>query len=392
MANRYAREKRTPYVKPVERIELDESHIKRRIVLAVLFAVIGLAAFSYAIIQFRKAEPKWTEIEVDAASGVNLSGEFTLRYHLGRGTMSPTAEKKQLVNLYSTEMSELFQLYSATKFVNNINNLYEINRRPNEEIEVDPRLYRALKVSAEQGGRILYYGPYYEYYNSLFFAGEDYLAEYFDPARSREAGEYFEELSRFIRDPEAVRMEFPAENKVVLRISDQYLSYAKEAGIEVFADLSMMQNAFAADEVCERFRSRGLINGYLVSDDGFIVNLCSDAEMNFEEYTYSDGKAAVRQSWSYTGARNIVTLRSFPLKKADLVRCYVYEDGSLVSSYINDRGLQASRFDTLSAWSETKGCAEIFFALLPYKTGEKGEKSLEEVSEELLKDGITVFQ
>ena len=79
MAKRYARDKRdtNPPVRPVERIELDESHIKRRIVLAVLFAVMGLAAFSYGIIRLRTAEPEWTELEADAAADVNMSEDFT---------------------------------------------------------------------------------------------------------------------------------------------------------------------------------------------------------------------------------------------------------------------------------------------------------------------------
>ena len=87
MAKRYARDKRdtNPPVKPVERIELDESHIKRRIVLAVLFAVIGLAAFSFGIARYRTADPGWTEVEADAAADVNLSENFTLYWHLGEG-------------------------------------------------------------------------------------------------------------------------------------------------------------------------------------------------------------------------------------------------------------------------------------------------------------------
>ena len=366
--------------------------MKRRIVLAVLFFVIGLAALSYGIVKVRTAKAEWTEIKISDASDTNIAGDFTFQYHLGESGVSATSEKKVLTRMYSAEMVELFRLYTATKYVEDVNNVYEINRHPNQELEVDPRLYHALKVSAEKGGRSLYYGPYYEYYNSLFFAEEDYTAEYFDPTRNRDAEKYFEELSVFIRDPEAIRLEFPSENSVLLWVSDEYLEYAEQAGIEVFLDLSLMQNAFAADDVAALFHKNGLTNGYLVSNDGFIVNLNEKEQMTFSEYAFSDGKASVKNSYTINGACSIVTLRSFPMRADDLVRYYVYEDGSVVNSYINDQGLQTAQFDTISAYSDTRSCAEIFFSLLPYETGALGKKSLSEIADALSVEGITFIR
>ena len=393
MANRYVKDKRQPNVKPVEKIELDESHLKRRIVLAVLLFAIGLAALSYGIVRLRTAEPEWTEITVDGSSDANLGGAFTFRYHLGQSGRGATAEKKLLTKLYSTQMVELYRLYTASRFVDEVTNVYDIIRRPNETVEVDPRLYHALKLTAEKGGRLLYYGPYYEYYNTAFLSEEDYYAEAFDPARDAEAGAYFEELSAFIRDPESIRMEFPAENQVILRVSDAYLKYAEENGIEVLIDLSPVQNAFAADEMAKLLRENGLVNGFLSSDDGFIANLDESTEMNLTEYALQDGRAVVRDSFSYIGARNLVTLRNFPLKESDRTRFYIYEDGTIISSYIDENGLQAAAFDTLSAFSAEKGCAEILLRLWPYFTGGNLEEkpSFSEMSEELLKDGITVL-
>ena len=391
MSKRYARDKR-PYIKPVEKIELDESHLKRRAVLAVLSLVIGLAALSYGIISSRTAKAEWTEITVDKSSDTNLGSEFTFWYYLGQANVSATSERRSLVKLYSAQMVELFRLYTATKWVENVNNVYTLNQHPNETYEVDERLFRALKKTAEEGGRLLYYGPYYEYLTSLFFSEEDFNAESFDAMRDPEAAAYFKELSEFITDPDAISLEFPGENQVRLVVSEAYLSYAKDAGISAFIDLSPVQNAFAADETAAYFRSNGLTNGYLMSDDGFLINLKADEEMTFSEYAFSEGKASVKNNITLKGEMSVVSFRNFPVKNDDLTRYYVYEDGTVVSTFIDDDGLQAAAFDTLSAYSETETCAGIFFKLYPYMTGAKGKMSLSKVAEALEKEDVILVQ
>ncbi len=392
MSKRYARDKRPYNVRPVEKIELDESHVKRRVVLAVLFLVIGLAALSYGIISARTARPEWTEIEVDKSSDTNLGSDFTFWYYLGQAGVSATTERKSIIKLYSAQMVELYRLYTATKWVENVNNVYTLNQHPNETFDVDERLFKALRRTAEEGGRLLYYGPYYEYLNSLFFSEEDFNAESFDAMRDREAAAYFEELSGFIKDPEAISLEFPGENQVRLVVSEAYLSYAKDAGISTLIDLSPVQNAFAADEIAAYFRANGLTNGYFASDDGFMVNLKADETMTYSEYAFSEGKASVKNSWECEGAMSLVCFRSFPVKEDDLKRYYVYEDGTVVNTIINDDGLQAACFDTLAAYSGTGTCADLYFALYPFETGSYGKMSLSQIAASLKRREMTLLQ
>ena len=371
--------------------------------LAVLFAVIGLAAFSFGIARYRTADPGWTEVEADAAADVNLSENFTLYWHLGEGNMTPTAEKKLLTTVYSEEMTTLWQQFSATQYVEHVNNLYEINRQPNATVQVEPELFSALKTAVELGGRSLYYGPYYEYYNALFLAEDDYSASFFDPAKEPEIAAYFGELAAFITNPEHISLEFPAENEVRLQVSEEYLAYIKQEEIEVLIDLSPAMDAFAADYTAAKFKEQNLINGCLTSYDGMIASLVPNEELNFQEYELQGTKIAVKQEMAYTGARNIVSLRNFPIQEKDANRFYLYQDGTIVGGYINDQGLQAARFPTLSAWSEEKSCVEIYYALLPWFTGstegsgaakpakESADGSLpalEDIREALKKEGI----
>ena len=119
-------------------------------------------------------------------------------------------------------------------------NLYQVNATPGQDVQVDPYLYQTLQQVEESGTRALYLAPVYEYYKSLFQCSDDASAQLVDPAFDADAAEDIRNLCAFINDPEAIRLEFPAENTVRLEVSDAYKAYAEESGVS-YAILSGIQ-------------------------------------------------------------------------------------------------------------------------------------------------------
>jgi hypothetical protein len=62
---RYARDK-TPYIKPVERIELSEKNIKLRVILMIVFLLLGAGAIAFGVRSCIAAEKGWQKIRLGA--------------------------------------------------------------------------------------------------------------------------------------------------------------------------------------------------------------------------------------------------------------------------------------------------------------------------------------
>ena len=84
--------------KPVQKVQLSEKNVGRRIVLVVLFLAIGSGFLVYGFMNFLRGDSGWREISVKAGSELNCSEDFTLKYNVGAGGVS--AGKGTLADLY----------------------------------------------------------------------------------------------------------------------------------------------------------------------------------------------------------------------------------------------------------------------------------------------------
>ena len=173
--------RREPVVPRVQKVEVSEKNIKLRVILIVVFLVIGIAALTVFVASLLQKEDGWREIEADSSAPA-LSAEFVLQYQLG-SVDSPTAEYRAITEIYSREGREWFALLDCENEYQDTVNLYTLSRTPNQVLTVDPRLYRALAVMEANGGRYLYLQPLYSGYENLFFSGGDAYAALRDPYR-----------------------------------------------------------------------------------------------------------------------------------------------------------------------------------------------------------------
>ena len=129
-----------PYLPPVERIELNQEHIGRRLIIAAVLLVFGAAMLGYAFVHLMSPGDEWITVEADSSEGANCGSEFSFLYRPGSGEQSYSADKRGVTALYSQLCRKAFELFHHKEAFEGVNNIYTINRHPNEVLEVDEGL------------------------------------------------------------------------------------------------------------------------------------------------------------------------------------------------------------------------------------------------------------
>lgn len=368
---RTARDKR-PYLPPVQRIELSDQHVSRRLILTAALLLLGVGLLVYSFLQFLGPQSEWVTITADSDGGPSSAGDFTLLYCPGGGETTPSAERKGVTALYTGLARRAFQLFHADQSFEGVVNVYDLNRRPNETVEVDPGLYAALEAVVDSGSRALYLGPVYSRYFGVFTCQDDVQLYDFDPRLSEAVAAEYRELCAWANDPDAIGLELLGENKVRLRVSEGYLAYAEREGIEDFIDFSWMTNAFIADFIADGLITQGYTHGALTSYDGFCRNLDSGATgYTLPLYSRQGDAVYAAAELHYTGPRTFVVLRDYPMSERDASRFYTLKNGERRTPYVDPAdGLCRNALPELVCYSASRGCGETLLALLPVYVAE----------------------
>lgn len=385
---RTARDRRDlPHPKPVERIELNEEHVGRRLLLTIILLLIGGGALAYAVSQFFAPQSEWITIEANSSAGITCAPEFEFLYHLGSGELSPTAERRAVTDAYTRLCRNAFLNFHNQLEEEGVNNLYAINRHPNEELAVDGALYEALAAVERSGDRTLYLGPVYDRYGSLFYCEDDSQLVDFDPRLSPEVAREYQEYAAFARDPQAVRVELLGEDRIRLFVSEEYLEYARREGVESFIDFAWMRNAFIIDYLARELTAQGYTRGVLASCDGFIRCLDeSGEEYSLLIYDRQQEKTCSVAVMCYQGPKSIVCLRDFPVNALEETRFYRLRSGEIRTPYVDTAdGLCRNAVSSLTGYAGDKGCGEILLELLPVYIADALQ---EDALEALAKRGI----
>lgn len=361
--------------RPVERIELNESNTTRRLVFTVAFLVFGVMMLAYAFYQFLTPQTEWIHVEVNSSVGASCADEFDLLYHLSGGR-SAREEQRAVTAVYSQLCHNALEVFHNQLEVEGVNNLWAINRHPNEELVVDGALYEAFSVVERSGSRLLYLGPVYDRYGGVFYCEGDWQLVDFDPWSSEEVAREYLEYTRFANDPQSVRVELLGEDRIRLFVSQEYLDYAAREGVESFIDFAWMRNAFVTDYIARELAGQGYSRGVLCSYDGFAR--CMDA--SGEEYSLNlhdrQGQTVyVAAELRYQGPMSIVSLRDYPVSGQDADRFYRTESGEIRVPYVDPvDGRSRTAVPNLACYAGDKGCGEILLEMAPVYIAEDFQK------------------
>jgi len=373
--------------KPVENVELSEKKITLRIIVCSIFLLIAVIAITNGLKELFSSDAGWETITADTASEANCSTDFVFQYKLGAGDRSATAENKALKIIYSDACVMAYKLFHHKELYDGVVNVAYINQHPNEVVEVDKALYQAFTLIQNYGSRYLYMAPVYSQYDDIFSCNDDAELIYYNPYLNEEVAQYYLEVAEYANNTEMIDLQLLPDNKVKLKVSDEYLKYAEENGIDVYLDFFWMKNAFIADYLAEELIEKGYTAGVVSSYDGFTRNLC-DGEETFTQNIYSRIEDTIYTSafMNYDSPMSIVCFRDFMLAESDIHRYYEMDDGSIITSYIDHLdGLSKNSLGSMYSYSKGLSCAEIVLQVAPvYIT----DTFLEEDIQEFVKKDI----
>lgn len=360
------RSNRTPYVKPVKRVELPDKDVKRRMILIVLFLAIAVVAIMTGLFSALRTEPGW-ELVTATSQEPNCAEDFTLNYDFTDAGSAATSQHKALTTLYTSGCENAFRIFSPDVQAEGLYNVHYLNAHPNETVTVDETLYEALSLVQRYGNRNLYLAGVYVEYNRIFLSENEAMAATYDPAQNPELMDYIEQAVSFANDPQMIDVQLLEENQVCLKVSDAYLSFAEEYGIESLIDFGWMKNAFIADYLAEVLTENGFTSGYLASFDGFTRNL--DNRRNSYSFNIFDRRGDsiyIPAVMNYESPCSIVFLRDYPMVEKDRWHYFSFTNGRTASVLIAPAdGMNKASVDSLVCYGEDAGCAQLLMQMIP---------------------------
>ncbi len=352
--NRTAKDKRSREPKPVQKIEVSDKNVKLRIILLIMTLIIGATAIGFGVRSCVSKDKGWTVI-TPTFKGLSVADEFTFTYYLGKDGSSPSAENRAISALYGDLCQKAYKLFEPTAEGGEIE---KINSSAGEYVEIDGALYSALKLADENGGRILFTAPYFEILQSLFYCSDDYEASLSDPYKNEDAKELFSKIAGYVNSS-AASLSFGEGNKVKLSVSEEYKEFAKEVGIRSLIGFTWLKNAFVTDYISGELAKNGFTNGVLSSKDGFFGTFdTGDTEYSQNVFGKTDGKTSLFCRVAFKGPRNGVYVKNLPIQKnSDYY--YVYENGEIVTPYIDNSGKGKTAADGLYLYGKEKSVGEL---------------------------------
>lgn len=361
-----------PHPKPVEKIQLSEGNVKRRLIAAAIVLVIGGVALAYSLTQLLTPDTGWQPIEASSTGGPTCADELIFLYQLGSGGVPVRTESRAIKTLYSDACRKLFQLFHTVESFEGVTNLRDINLHPNETLTVDGILYRAFETVQRHGDRTIYLGPVYARYGDVFFCTDDVQLADFDPRSSEAVRREYEAVAAYARNPQAVELCLLGDNQVCLKVSEEYLAFARQEGIERFLDFGWLKNAFVVDCLGDLMVENGYTHGSISSYDGFTRNL-DDRGLDYAQniYDYVDGAVRPAGVMEYRGPMALAYLRDYPINDLDGQRIYRLKNGERRTSYLSpEDGRCQSAVSGLLCYSDTAGCGEMALELAPIYVAE----------------------
>lgn len=351
--NRYYTRRDPVVPRRPQRIELPEESRKWIIlglVVALSAAVVILAVY---FMSFLPSGEGWRQIDTPN-SVTGCQTQYIFQYNLGKDS-DAIVQNKAITALYTQATDDAWKAL-GNEVYEGVNNLNTLNAHPNEAVRVDAILYWALEQMGDS--RMLFYAPLYSYYSGLYHCANDVDAESVDPGKNQDAARYVSELAVFAESAGDISLHLLGDNKVELRVSQQYLDFAAENELGRFVDFGWLRNAFILDYAAQQLMEQGYSDGTISSFDGFTRSLSGD-EYTVNLFGFADGKYRQRAAAHFSGPMAQVSFRRMPLYELDENNYYTYEDGTVCGPYVGVDGQLHSACDTLLLLSNEESCAAL---------------------------------
>ena len=351
--------------KPINRIEISEKNTTLRWIAVFALLVIGAVGITVGIMNLLHKETGWQRVQITTQER-NCSENFILQYNFSGSGAEATAVNNKLQTAYGEASVKAYQVFTPDEEISGVQNLYYVNRHPNEIITVDPLLYDAF-VKME-GTPWLYLGPAYAHYYNVILGADESMVDALDPVVSEEAKAYVEKIATFANDRQAISLELLGENQMILHVSEEYLAFAAAEEIQNFIDFGYLTNAFIIDYLAQTLIAQNLTEGYIVSADGYTRNLDSAHTFSFNIFDRVEELVFPAAVMEYRGPVSMVFLKDFPTANSDVN--YRGREDRFLHLFVDPvDGICRTSVENLVSYSYDKECVDVALAMLPSFVG-----------------------
>ena len=286
-------------------MEKEKFRLKHPEIMIVIFLVlvaIASASFAYACQASGKQDPGFYEIIAENKQEVKYYGTDFSFYYYFDGEKSITAERSEIKNYYSDELSSLYAITDEDNTYASYVSIGKINEHPNEEVVVSSTLYNILydaySKTKESDNYSIFATPLYAFWYQQFGYEHAYRVKN-DPLNSETSRTYLQETADYINSRDNIDLLFIGDGKVKLTVSEAYLNYRQEKGITTpYMSLNVLRNAYILSNLKTSLLIKNYDKGFIVSNDGNVLqfNHCPS------------------QSYSYYSVDNLLLYRAADIK------------------------------------------------------------------------------
>ncbi len=357
----------------VSKVELTAKNVKLRIAAVCILVVVAVVAFGYAVGGLLKFDVGEKVIEYSGLNDETVADELTFRYY---------CDSKSIFNSLTKEYSALteysYRVFAAVGSFDGVSGLAALNSRPNEAVAVEPLLYSALEKLVDAGNRSIFAAPVYTVYQNIFSCTDDAVARENDPEFSEEVRDELERTVAFTSSEQHIKIELLGGDNVRLCVSDEYLAYAAESGIDAFVDLYQLRGAFVVDYIADSLIEKGYSGGMISSQDGYCRTFDDEGKYSARLFNLASPlKVYEAARLDYTGSVASVMFYSYPLGgEYDEFSYYCYADGTLRHNFIDpETGLCSAKYSEVVFASREDSCADVALAAYDAIVGLRGEQN-----------------
>lgn len=281
-----------------------------RIVLIILLLGVIIASI-IGIVHSVKVKRGFNRIESDYSTLQSLSEEFEFYYYLDDDNLGSVSKNRtEYTKLYSSSIEKIYMLLDSYNSYENINNVYYINHHINEDIQVEEILYDSLLEIYQLDKTTLLYGNLIEFWDNQFYSIDDQQKRLNDPLNNLVQAQKIED---FIQSYNTISLEFKENHTIHLHVPTELVSKINMNETEHYLDFSIYRNAIIMKYVKKSFIDKGYIDGYIVSNDGYVLFFGGRKNItNFSIFDNYNGYTSDIGSCDLSDCTALVTFYGFP--------------------------------------------------------------------------------
>ena len=301
-----------------------------RILLCAVAVAIAVYAFTSGIMALAHRDSGYFDIGFTAeGNAVLYQSGLHLRYYAEGSSNEIRRLTNQVQKLYTTLALEAYKLLDERAVYEGLSNIASINAAPNSWVSVPESLYAVLESanSLHSEHYSLFSGALHAQWETLRYLEDP--AE-FDPANDGDKKALLARHAQWLRTPGTFSLDFDKDNTAVrLNVSDAYLSWAQENGIDApVLDLNALHDAYLMKAVAQSLRAQGYNDGYLYTDSGLYVYLSGAGQgISFTVNAYDGEKEIAVAALNASSPLSLVRFTAYAPEGAQYGYYTVEKDG-----------------------------------------------------------------